>query len=286
MIVSAIRYISVLALIGLLAACSSTGGGGRYAMDQDKGPDRHVDLSKVPDAIPRVESKSRGGNKSPYTVFGRQYYVMASSQGYKERGTASWYGKKFHGHKTSNGEIYDMYGMSAAHKSLPLPTFVRVTNLANGRSVIVRVNDRGPFHGSRLIDLSYAAAYRLDMLSKGTAHVEIEAIVPGQPTQIVRQMAPVTTQAVVLAEPEVKPNYTSGQYIQIGAYSSWTSAQTVKAKLQALVPDLGVIINKRDGTNPLYRVQMGPVDRLATLNGIYRVLETAGFGQGHLVDLP
>lgn len=280
----------------LLAGCSSQQKSeGRYSIKQDRAPDRKVDLSNVPDAVPRVENKSRGGNKSPYTVWGKQYYVMNSAIGYQETGTASWYGKKFHGHKTSNGETYDMYAMSAAHKSLPLPTFAKVTNLANGKSVVVRVNDRGPFHGSRLIDLSYAAAYKLDMLRKGTAKVHVEAITPGQPsivkkaaaTQVVTQQ--VATQQVKpqpVPEPEIQPNHTPGKYIQVGAYSSWVSAQSVKSQIQRLIPDLSTIINKRDGTNPVYRVQIGPVGQLETLNGIYRVLDTAGFGQGHLVDLP
>ena len=164
----------------ILSGCSGSGSksDGRYSIHQDRGPEGRVDLSSVPDAVPKVEPKSRGGNKSTYTVWGKKYHVMASSNGYRQRGLASWYGKKFHGHKTSNGETYDMYAMSAAHKALPLPTYARVTNLDNGKSVIVRVNDRGPFHGARLIDLSYAAAFRLDMLRKGTARVEVEAINP------------------------------------------------------------------------------------------------------------
>ena len=132
----------------------------------------------MPDAVPKVEFRSRGGNKSQYQVFGKSYSVMATSLGYKERGGASWYGKKFHGYLTANGDKYDMYGMSAAHKSLPLPTYVKVTNLANNKVVIVRVNDRGPFHQGRIIDLSYAAASKLGMLNSGTGQVEVEAINP------------------------------------------------------------------------------------------------------------
>lgn len=280
-----------MAFMVLMVGCASKPsndktGGGRYSIKNDHGPDRHVDLSHIPDAVPKVEPKSRGGNKSSYTVWGKRYYVMDSNAGYRERGTASWYGKKFHGHKTSNGEVYDMYAMSAAHKSLPLPSYVKVTNVDNGRSVVVRVNDRGPFHGSRLIDMSYAAAYKLDMLRTGTARVEVEAIVPGQPA-IVKQAAGASmAKPVVAVEPAVLLKAAPGKYLQMGAYSSWTSAQTVKSQLQDLVPDLKVVINKREGTNPLYRVQIGPVDHLETLNGIYRVLENAGFAQGHLVDLP
>jgi rare lipoprotein A len=148
----------------------------RYAIKQDLGPKQHLDMSKAPDAIPKVEPRSRGGNKSQYEVWGKTYSVMASSVGYQERGLASWYGQKFHGHLTSNGETYDMYTMSAAHKSLPLPTYARITNLANNKMVIVRVNDRGPFHGDRVIDLSYAAASKLDYRKTGVAEVLVEAI--------------------------------------------------------------------------------------------------------------
>ncbi len=135
----------------------------------------------VPDAVPRVEPKSRYGNPPFYDVFGRRYYVLASGAGYVERGVASWYGPGFHKIRTSSGEPYDMFGMTAAHRTLPLPAYVRVTNLQNGRSVVVRVNDRGPFVGNRIIDLSYTAAYRLDMLRDGTALVEVRTLDPGLP---------------------------------------------------------------------------------------------------------
>jgi rare lipoprotein A len=137
----------------------------------------------VPDAVPRVEPRSRTGNPPFYEVFGKRYYVLSSSVAYVERGVASWYGPGFHKVRTSTGEVYDMYGMTAAHKTLPLPAYVRVTNLQNGRSVLVRVNDRGPFVGNRIIDLSYTAASRLDMLRNGTAMVEVRAIDPSVPTR-------------------------------------------------------------------------------------------------------
>jgi len=148
----------------------------RYAIKQDLGPKQHKDMSNAPDAVPKVEPHSRGGNKSRYEVWGKSYSVMASSLGFKQRGLASWYGQKFHGHLTSNGETYDMYAMTAAHKSLPLPTYARITNLGNNKTVIVRVNDRGPFHGDRVIDLSYAAASKLDYRKTGVAEVLVEAI--------------------------------------------------------------------------------------------------------------
>ncbi len=161
---------------GSQAAAAPSSSGGRYAMSGDAYPVAPPDVSRVPDAVPRLEPLSRGGNRSTYEVWGKTYSVLPDARGYARQGTASWYGEKFHGYATSNGEIYDMYKMTAAHRSLPLPSFVRVTSLENGRSVIVRVNDRGPFHNDREIDLSYAAAARLDILDRGTGRVKVEAI--------------------------------------------------------------------------------------------------------------
>ncbi len=162
---------SCLALI--LAGCSSQSG--RYDIDDDVAPSQPISVDHVEDAVPKFEPYSLGGNKN-YSLRGSEYQIVKQTQGYKERGQASWYGKKFHGHLTSNGEVYDMYSMSAAHKTLPLPSYVKVTNLDNGKAVVVRVNDRGPFHSGRIIDLSYAAAKKIDVLRTGTANVEIEVI--------------------------------------------------------------------------------------------------------------
>jgi len=156
-------------LVGLLAGCSST---------VDRG---EPDLSDIADAVPRVEPKSKYGNPKSYVVFGRRYHTKSSSKNHVERGLASWYGRKFHGRKTSSGERYDMYAMTAAHKTLPLPTYARVTNVESGRSAVVKINDRGPFHGKRVIDLSYSAARKLGVVAKGTAMVEIRAIDPSHP---------------------------------------------------------------------------------------------------------
>ncbi|MFM2482226.1 septal ring lytic transglycosylase RlpA family protein [Celerinatantimonas sp. YJH-8] len=168
-------YLIVVSL--LLSACSTPS---RYALPHDQTPTNPPKLGWIEDAHPRVEPLSKGGNKD-YSVDGKHYRVWRDIKSYQQTGTASWYGLKFHGHRTSNGEIYDMYSMSAAHKNLPLPSYVRVTNLTNHRSVIVRVNDRGPFHSQRIIDLSYAAAYKLDMLASGTAPVQVTLIDPTQP---------------------------------------------------------------------------------------------------------
>lgn len=145
---------------------------------QDGPPARYIDPERIADAVPRAEPRSRSGNPHSYVVYGSRYYVLKSSRGYSESGIASWYGKKFHGRQTASGEIFDMYKMTAAHKTLPLPTYVEVTNLENRRKVIIKVNDRGPFHGKRLIDLSYVAAVKLGITENGTQRVHVKAIEP------------------------------------------------------------------------------------------------------------
>ncbi|UTW02990.1 septal ring lytic transglycosylase RlpA family protein [Amphritea atlantica] len=272
----------VLSLIAVLGGCSSAPSG-RYAVEKDYGPSDRVDVSHVPDAVPRVEPKSRGGNKSPYTVLGKTYYVMPSGSGYKERGIASWYGKKFHGHKTSNGETYNMYGMSAAHKSLPLPSYVQVTNVSNGRRVIVRVNDRGPFHGGRIIDLSYAAASKLDMLGGGTAHVEVEAIDPG--SWSTSSAAIVSAGSTATAPPVTSTAAVGKRYLQVGAFGLEATAAEAKQQLQQMLPGYQIRIvplNLSDRT--LYRVQVGPVQLNADLAELVSRIEAAGYLRPHLVD--
>ncbi len=169
---------ALLCLVPAVPGCSGTS----FSPGLDGAPSsRNIpgDLSRTPDAVPRIEPKSRYGNPSSYTVAGQTYRVRSTSQGYKEKGRASWYGTKFHGNRTSSGESYSMYKMTAAHKTLPIPCYVRVTNTSNGRAVIVRVNARGPFVHGRIIDLSYAAATKLGILSQGTAPVLVEAVGPG-----------------------------------------------------------------------------------------------------------
>lgn len=169
--------IIILFLASLLTACAGTktGNEGRYQIAQDLAPDRLPLAQEMIDPTPIYEPPSRGGNRD-YRVLGKDYKVLKSIEGFVEHGIASWYGKKFHGHLTSNGETYNMFDMSAAHKNLPLPTYVKVTNLDNGKQAVVRVNDRGPFHPGRIIDLSYAAAYKLGVTASGTANVKIEAL--------------------------------------------------------------------------------------------------------------
>jgi rare lipoprotein A len=173
----AVLRISIISpILVAMMACSSapapeqtpeSPNAGRYSISQDRAPTRIVDLASIPEVIPEPLNRTGAGNRSPYTVLGKSYEVMPTEEGYNERGVASWYGEKFHGHKTSNGEVFDMFLASAAHKSLPIPSFLRVTNLDNNRSIVVRVNDRGPFHGNRVIDLSYAAAVKLGYADRG-----------------------------------------------------------------------------------------------------------------------
>ncbi|MBS0612890.1 MAG: septal ring lytic transglycosylase RlpA family protein [Proteobacteria bacterium] len=210
------RALGVL-LCAALGACSITGrhepapetrapSSGNAPAAPAGVPPPPTDMLSTPDAVPKVEPRSRYGNPAFYDVFGKRYYVMASSLGYVERGVASWYGPGFHAVRTSTGEPYDMYGMTAAHKTLSLPTYVRVTNLENNRSIVVRVNDRGPFVGNRIIDLSYTAAAKLDMLRKGTAFVEVRAIDPlANPISTV---TPVTS--ALLTAPGANPALTGG----------------------------------------------------------------------------
>jgi rare lipoprotein A len=168
-----------VALAGVLAGCGTVSDPGRSAGPPFPMPPTSTDRVKD-EPVPRVEPPSRSGNPDTYVVFGRRYRVSETSAGYRERGIASWYGQAFHGRKTSSGPLFDMFELSAAHKNLPLPTYVRVTHLENGRSIVVRVNDRGPFVGDRIIDLSYAAAHRLGMVEQGTARVEVAALEPYQ----------------------------------------------------------------------------------------------------------
>lgn len=264
-------------------------GGGRYSILQDHAPTGDIKVDHLPDLVPKWEPKSRGGNKSPYEVWGKKYWVMDSAKGYEAEGTASWYGKKFHGHKTSNGETYDMYSFSAAHKSLPLPTYLKVTNLDNQRSVIVRVNDRGPFHGDRLIDLSYAAAARLDYHKKGLARVRIEAITPAQgesynPPKIAVKKAVNPSEALpdkASPIPAIETKNVSSElvfsHLQMGAFSSEESADKLKQRLfEAFDTTINVVINKQD--DGLFKVLVGPFSDADELAQWQKKLQQEGFG--------
>lgn len=242
--------------------------GGRYAMSGDAYPLEPPDVSDVPDAEPRDEPLSRAGNRSTYEVWGKTYRVLEDADGYSKQGLASWYGEKFHGYATSNGEIYDMYKMSAAHRSLPLPTYARVTNERNGQSVIVRVNDRGPFHSDREIDLSYAAAARLDILDEGTGAVKVEAIDPAQwraqqsggtsAPQVASRPEPAAPQASPPRDSQAQAPEQSDEatvFLQIAALGSAQTAQQLQSRLDEELPH-EVRVQERDD---VYRVQVGPV---------------------------
>jgi rare lipoprotein A len=239
---------------------------------KDAHPDAPPDVSQVPDARPVEEPRSRYGNKSPYKVLGATYHVLPTARGYEATGNASWYGKKFHGLRTSSGEKYDMYKMTAAHRSLPLPSYARVTNLANGRSVIVKVNDRGPFHSARIMDLSYAAAARLDMIRQGTARVKIEAL---EPAEYRRENEGRAQQQAPAPEPVVTAASAAAMagglfFVQVGAFSEVANATALQEKILGLVQAPVAIAHSGEPT-PVNRVQVGPfgtreeADRVAQL---------------------
>ncbi len=278
-----VRATALLSLVSvlLLAGCSSGGG-----VRGEDGIGRRIDVSHIPDARPRVEPRSRYGNPESYVVNGRRYYVRKSAAGYVERGIASWYGRKFHGRRTSSGEPYDMYKMTAAHKTLPLPTYVRVTNLRNGRSVVVRVNDRGPFHDNRLIDLSYAAAEKLGIVATGTGFVEVRAIDPRHPG---RTQAAATPARSAPARPTARAPAASAErrrppaiYIQVGAFSERANAERLR---QRLPHTLGSVFVRKGWSRqrPVWRVHVGPIATVEQADALARVVEELGIHGYHLV---
>lgn len=232
--------------------------------------------------------RTRAGNAASYEVFGKTYHIMTDSQGYQARGQASWYGTKFHGRPTANGEIYDMYAMTAAHKTLPIPSYVRVTNVNNGKTVVVKVNDRGPFVDDRLIDLSYAAAKRLEMDRVGVATVEIIDITPTD-DQPVLPSVPDSSRLVVAADisstsrsPEDQPEIDGnpGLYLQLGAFQESKTAASLKSRILALIKAPVIV---RQGRDLLHRVSLGPANNEQSLYSWQKILEANGLGPGFLV---
>lgn len=286
----ALRRASAYGLIFLtlaLVACGKSGPGTRTSQDgHPSQPPR--DVMSIPDAVPKVEPRSRYGNPKNYVVFGKRYHVMPNSKGYVERGIASWYGTKFHGNRTSSGETYDMYAMTAAHKSLPLPTYVRVTNISNGRSIVVKVNDRGPFHGNRVIDLSYTAAAKLGILGEGTGLVEVRALDPRKadagPQPIAATQPPVARTAPPTTTPaQTAALNTSGLYLQIGAFGNRANAEQLRTKLnQVKIPDIQ-ISEDRKSQHPVYRVRIGPLASVAEADRMASSLERYGITNPHVV---
>jgi rare lipoprotein A len=254
---------------------------GRYAQDRDSTPTGPPpDLSKIPEPVPKAEPPSQYGNKSPYTVLGETYRVLPSAKGYVERGIASWYGNKFHGYTTSTFEKYDMYAYSAAHKTLPLPSYARVTNIENGHSVIVRVNDRGPFVANRVIDLSYVAAVKLGVWPKGTAMVEVRAIDPAHPDQISAPMpppAPATTRATSGAVPAKTPK--PALYLQVGAYADQANAERTAAAMRAAhLGEVHVVAVQVNGKT-VRRVRLGPLADVDEADRLTPKVRALGFGE-------
>ncbi len=264
----------LLALALLAPGCGLlSSGDGRYALEHDRAPKRRVDADSIPEVRPVPVVRTEAGNRSPYTVLGKTYTVLPSEQGYSARGVASWYGEKFHGHKTSNGETFDMYKASAAHRSLPIPSFLRVTNLDNGRSIVVRVNDRGPFHDDRIIDLSWGAALKLGFADRGTARVQLEALAPGKSG---RRGPKAGTTA---------PSVSGELYLQVGAFASLDSARKLLRRVRQFT-DRPVFIRSAPGRGGgvLHRVRIGPVQGEAEARRLRRSLLAAQLGNPYTVS--
>ena len=255
---------------------------GRYQMDVDSPLLEPFDLSIVKPVEPRREVRTIAGNKSPYTVNGRTYRVMPDEAGFNQTGTASWYGRKFHGHLTSNGEVYDMFQLSAAHTTLPIPSYIRVTNLDNGKSIIARVNDRGPFHPERVVDLSYAGAVILGYAGKGTARVKVEAVLPDEISSSAPvQPAVVETNSVeVIADERQKIEANEGEdFLQVGAFSNLEAARNLIARLSTFV-NLPLLIQSdaAQNGNMLHKVRIGPLTDSRAVEEIIDGVQSAGLG--------
>jgi rare lipoprotein A len=248
----------------LIAACG-------IGIEKDGAPDSLVDVSQAKEPVPRSEPPSRYGNPPSYVVHGRRYYTLASSRNYRERGIASWYGRKFHGRQTSSREVYDMYALTAAHKTLPLPTYARVTNLENGRQVVVRVNDRGPFHSNRIIDLSYAAAKRLGILARGTGLVEVEAIDPVKPVSDRPAMAKTLSPEAV------------DMYLQVGAFANRDNALRLQQRVSSVAKAPVLISEVVDDRAALYRVRLGPLADVDEADRLVERLAQLGIRDSHVI---
>jgi rare lipoprotein A len=282
---------------------------------KDGAPWWDVDVSKIPDAVPPLHSGPYKAN--PYTVLGKTYFPLNDSASYVAVGTASWYGTKFHGQNTANGEVYDLYGMSAAHKTLPLPSYVRVTNLDNNRSVILRVNDRGPFYSDRIIDLSYAAAKKLGYAEIGTARVKVEGIDPqqwwaqrGRPAplmldqpQVVAAETPKLTPSTGTVEQYVPPPQqhaaaimpvaidakknasvpAAGQYLQVGAFANPDAAELLRSKLSSMVKAPAFTSPVVRNQQTLYRVRLGPIGNPAEVQQVQNSVRLANLGSPSVV---
>jgi rare lipoprotein A len=288
------QYLFYYVVVAFLAGCSSSG---RYKIKDDVGPQSPISIDSIEDAQPKYEPYSRGGNND-YQLRGGSYQIIKDIEGYKERGYASWYGTKFHGHRTSNGEVYDMYSMSAAHKTLPIPSYLKITNLDNGKKIVVRVNDRGPFHDERIVDLSYAAAYKLGVLQNGTAPVQIESIVVNRNTrkkttqkansQTQYAPKPVSTPEVTKSIPVIQPIKNSRAspiiikkqvtpvdnfVIQVSASKNLESTRTLSKKLSQTL-SMHSFVNSADQTHKVY---LGPFTNYDSTQQALKQLKNLGY---------
>jgi len=260
----------------LVVSCSS------IREPSDGAPARTIDVSRIPDAQPVPVVRTRAGNAKRYTVLGKTYDTMTESQGYSERGVASWYGTKFHSRRTANGEVYDMYAMTAAHKTLPIPSYVRVTHVGNGRSIIVKINDRGPFVGDRIIDLSYVAARKLGVVATGTAVVDVVDVTP-----IPNTAASSSPRSVLLETPIVNDSVSANSaankkanwYVQLGAFSLQQKADSLKTRVSGVISELVSVIQGDDG---LHRVVVGPIDDQQQIPALQRSLKQRGLDAGYV----
>ncbi len=269
-----VLLISLIAL--LTSACVSRGI--PISPGKDSAPHGRFDATHIQNAIPKLEPRSAKGNPRSYVVNGKRYYVMPSAKNYRKKGIASWYGKKFHGRSTSSGEKYNMYAMTAAHKNLPLPSYVRVTNLKNNRSIIVKVNDRGPFHANRIIDLSYAAATKLNIVATGTGVVEVEVIDPKKfnKRRAIIPKKPIKIRTITSKKPEYI------MYLQVGAFISNSNAQQLLNKLTYKFENVR-INSDTSSKQRIYRVQIGPIYSVNEADKLALKVKNMGFELPHVV---
>lgn len=259
-------------LILALTACSTTTSSRRYPLRQDKPPSFKINANRIPNAVPKAEPLSKRGNPKSYVVFGHRYYVLKSARGYHATGMASWYGMKFHRFQTANGDYYNVAGMTAAHKTLPLPTYLQVTNLRNGKKIIVKVNDRGPFVGNRLIDLSYVAAKKLDMTGSGTAPVAIRAITPG-----VTRLASHTPYSKSPTEQRLQSS--TNPFIHLGLFKQHQQAQKLALLVKQWTISPVKIEEKSIHQRRYYQVVIGPLPNTKSSQQLHHQLQLAGLSQ-------
>lgn len=307
-----IKLLPICLMLAILVGCASRPGGGGYYKDDGPGSNIPADIAAIPDAIPRVEPHAPA-NFRPYVIFGQRYVPIQENQPYRQVGVASWYGRKFHGQKTANGETYDMYAMTAAHPTLPVPSYARVTRATTRKTIIVRINDRGPFHSSRIIDLSYVAAAKLGLIGPGSGEVIVEAItnddirsgrvprtatapsVPAttvaMPTPDIQPSAPLTTPTPAPQRDTQAPTQTAlftpasgGIFLQFGAFSSSPNAQALAQRINQQSGGMSGSATVQDLDN-LYKVRIGPFNsRTEAVNAAYSIHESTGLTASIAID--